>query len=73
MSGKQLFPLAVLAALLTAALLYVRKTAVSTGGFSSATHSSAALRHGQQMFSLAVLAALLTAALLCATDNRCFH
>jgi len=66
--GQQLFPLAVVAA-----LLYVRATAVSTSRFGSATQSSVAMCHGKQLFPLAVLAALVRAALPCVTDNSCFH
>jgi len=66
--GQQLFPLAVVAA-----LLYVRATAVSTSRFSSASQSSFAMCHGQQLFPLAVVAALLRATLSCVTDNSCFH
>jgi len=50
-----------------------RTRAVSTSGFSSASHSSAALCLGQQLFPLAVLAALLTAALLFVAENSLFH
>jgi hypothetical protein len=50
-----------------------RTTALSTGGFSSANHSNAALCQEQQLFPLTILAALLTTRQRCATENSRFH